>query len=345
MISKENISKCLDFGLLNYWIWNHNDIYILLNQGTGTAGVSPPLPPLQCQYLFCSMFKFAPCLSFPTCTSFSRLWAFLFLFLIMGVSMRLWLGQTGKQERRKETMLFEKCFRWRKYTRSPKYILHSDLDTPSSSNGGMLRGLCQYWFNKVLMHHPFIQQTVIGYSFCHPKQQMPWWMRRCFCPWGTHSEARADLWIQAYPWGVRTAPPRAEGRGHLWWEWSWLDNTSWSIILALKNSAFGDWLAKNSSSEAFAARRILGIRSKKARERKRPSSRCKRGPGEALWELQPEKVSNSKDGLNFLLYIGVQPINNVVIVSSEQGRDSATHIHVSILPQTPLPSRLAHDIE
>ena len=33
-----------------------------------------------------------------------------------------------------------------------------------------------------------------------------------------------------------------------------------------------------------------------------------------------------------LFYIGVQPINNVVIVSGGQQRDSAIHIHVSILP-------------
>ena len=37
--------------------------------------------------------------------------------------------------------------------------------------------------------------------------------------------------------------------------------------------------------------------------------------------------------------------NNVVIVSGEQRRDSAICIHVSILPQTPLPSRLPHNIE
>ena len=46
-----------------------------------------------------------------------------------------------------------------------------------------------------------------------------------------------------------------------------------------------------------------------------------------------------------LFYIGVWLINNVVIVLSAQQRDSAIHIHVSILPQTPLPSRLPHDIE
>ena len=49
--------------------------------------------------------------------------------------------------------------------------------------------------------------------------------------------------------------------------------------------------------------------------------------------------------LNFLFYTGVYPINNVVIVSSGQWRDSAIHTHVSIFPQTPLPSRLPHDIE
>ena len=33
--------------------------------------------------------------------------------------------------------------------------------------------------------------------------------------------------------------------------------------------------------------------------------------------------------------------NNVVIVSGELRKDSVIHIHVSILPQTPLPPRLA----
>ena len=33
-------------------------------------------------------------------------------------------------------------------------------------------------------------------------------------------------------------------------------------------------------------------------------------------------------------------MNNVAIVPGAQQRDSATHIHVSILPQTPLPFRL-----
>jgi len=48
---------------------------------------------------------------------------------------------------------------------------------------------------------------------------------------------------------------------------------------------------------------------------------------------------------NFLCYIGVQLINNVVIVSGAQQRDSAIHIHISILFQTPLPPRLPHNIE
>ena len=36
--------------------------------------------------------------------------------------------------------------------------------------------------------------------------------------------------------------------------------------------------------------------------------------------------------LNKTLFIEVKPINNVVIVSGGQQRDSAMHIHVSILP-------------
>ena len=41
----------------------------------------------------------------------------------------------------------------------------------------------------------------------------------------------------------------------------------------------------------------------------------------------------------------VSPISDVVVVSCEQWRDSAIHIRTSILPQTPLPSRLAHNTE
>ena len=42
-----------------------------------------------------------------------------------------------------------------------------------------------------------------------------------------------------------------------------------------------------------------------------------------------------------LFYPGVQPINNVLIVSGRQQMDSVIHICVSILPQTPFP----HNIE
>ena len=38
-------------------------------------------------------------------------------------------------------------------------------------------------------------------------------------------------------------------------------------------------------------------------------------------------------------------MNNVVIVSGELQRNSAIHIYVSVLPQTPLPSRLPYNIE
>ena len=38
-------------------------------------------------------------------------------------------------------------------------------------------------------------------------------------------------------------------------------------------------------------------------------------------------------------------MNNVVLVSDEQRRNSAIHIHISILPQTPLPSRLPQNSE
>ena len=45
------------------------------------------------------------------------------------------------------------------------------------------------------------------------------------------------------------------------------------------------------------------------------------------------------------IFVGGIAINKVVIVSGEQRRDSAIHTHVSILSQTPLPSRLPHIIE
>ena len=38
-------------------------------------------------------------------------------------------------------------------------------------------------------------------------------------------------------------------------------------------------------------------------------------------------------------------MNNVVVVSGEQRRDSAIHIYTPVLPQTALPSSLPHDTE
>ena len=47
----------------------------------------------------------------------------------------------------------------------------------------------------------------------------------------------------------------------------------------------------------------------------------------------------------FLFCIGVLLINNVMVVSGEQQKDSAVHIHTAVLPQTPHPSRLPHNIQ
>ena len=40
-------------------------------------------------------------------------------------------------------------------------------------------------------------------------------------------------------------------------------------------------------------------------------------------------------GVPDFLNVGAHPINNVVVVSGGQRRDSATHTHVSILPKLP----------
>ena len=48
---------------------------------------------------------------------------------------------------------------------------------------------------------------------------------------------------------------------------------------------------------------------------------------------------------NKLFYIRVELINNVVVVSGGRQKDSAIHVHVSFLPQTPFPSRLPHNIK
>ena len=49
--------------------------------------------------------------------------------------------------------------------------------------------------------------------------------------------------------------------------------------------------------------------------------------------------------LNFLFYIGVQLINNVVIVSGGRQSDSVIHVHVSILFQILSPFRLLGNTE
>ena len=38
-------------------------------------------------------------------------------------------------------------------------------------------------------------------------------------------------------------------------------------------------------------------------------------------------------------------MNDVVVVAGQQQKDSAIHMPVSILPQTPLPSRLVYNAE
>ena len=48
---------------------------------------------------------------------------------------------------------------------------------------------------------------------------------------------------------------------------------------------------------------------------------------------------------NFFVCLGVELINNVVIVSGGQRRDPAICVRVSILSQAPLPSRLPRNIE
>ena len=49
--------------------------------------------------------------------------------------------------------------------------------------------------------------------------------------------------------------------------------------------------------------------------------------------------------LTFYFVLRCSQLTNNAIASGEQQRDSAIHIHVSILPQPPLPFRLPHNIE
>ena len=63
------------------------------------------------------------------------------------------------------------------------------------------------------------------------------------------------------------------------------------------------------------------------------------------WSFRMNRVSLFFFFFIFVFYIRVWPVNNVVIVSGGQQSNSAIHIHVSIFPQIPLPSRLPHNIE
>ena len=47
---------------------------------------------------------------------------------------------------------------------------------------------------------------------------------------------------------------------------------------------------------------------------------------------------------NFLFYKRVWLIINAVIISGIQQNDSATHIYISILPQTPFPSKVPYKV-
>ena len=110
--------------------------------------------------------------------------------------------------------------------------------------------------------------------------------------------------------------------------------------------------------------------------RSRPMNACKDFPARAVYEMNMPGclrstlsiyikkifISLVRRGMlmsfilqllfNFIFYfltpkafcIGVYPVNNIVIISGEQWRESAIHICVSILPQNSLPSRLAHNI-
>ena len=71
---------------------------------------------------------------------------------------------------------------------------------------------------------------------------------------------------------------------------------------------------------------------------------------EHLWREAPSCLSASAlfyfFFLTFYFVLGYSRLtNNVVIVSSEQQRDSAINRHVSIVPQAPLPSRLPRNME
>jgi len=66
------------------------------------------------------------------------------------------------------------------------------------------------------------------------------------------------------------------------------------------------------------------------------------------WALLPRLCPNPAQLVFFFklfILLEYSYLTMFVIFSGEQWRDSALHIHISILPQTPLPSRLAHNIQ
>ena len=66
---------------------------------------------------------------------------------------------------------------------------------------------------------------------------------------------------------------------------------------------------------------------------------------QTVWFMGIKNIDSYFFSSFFLFYIGAQMIKNAVIISNEQQRDSAIHIYLSILPRTPLPSRLPYNIE
>ena len=80
--------------------------------------------------------------------------------------------------------------------------------------------------------------------------------------------------------------------------------------------------------------------------------------GYSPWDLKESDTTEQLTLLNqayFILFfflkkafcfvLGYRQVTSKVITSGEQQKDSAIHIHVSILPQTLLPSRLPCNIE
>ena len=69
-----------------------------------------------------------------------------------------------------------------------------------------------------------------------------------------------------------------------------------------------------------------------------------------LWTEEPgvlQSIGSQRVGhdRSDLAHRHTWPINHAVIISGGRQRDSAIHIRVSILPQTPLPPRMALDTE